>query len=185
VIVIVALILHRLPFSPLRHYQWVLLALGLTQSNLFYVPLIVAGWLLALGLRGRLPAPKEAGYFNLIQVVLVGWTLLALVVLFGSIQQGLLGMPDMYVMGNQSSSTVLNWYQDRTDGLFPQAWVLSAPLLAYRLVMLSWALWLAFALLRWLRWGWQNFSRDGLWIKPEKPAAEGAEQEKPADTDVS
>jgi len=37
--------------------------------------------------------------------------------------------------------------------------------MAYRLLMLAWALWLAFALLGWLRWGWQCFSRNGLWKK--------------------
>ena len=32
-------------------------------------------------------------------------------------------------------------------------------------------LWLAFALLRWLRWGWGVFARDGLWHKVEwRPA---------------
>ena len=29
--------------------------------------------------------------------------------------------------------------------------------------MLTWSLWLAFALLRWLTWGWQSFSTAGLW----------------------
>ena len=43
------------------------------------------------------------------------------------------------------------------------AWVLSVPLLVYRLLMLLWSLWLAFALLRWLKWGWQAYSTHGLW----------------------
>jgi hypothetical protein len=29
--------------------------------------------------------------------------------------------------------------------------------------MLAWALWLAAALVRWLRWGWTQFSRGELW----------------------
>jgi hypothetical protein len=29
--------------------------------------------------------------------------------------------------------------------------------------MLVWALWLAFALLKWLQWGWQSFSAGGYW----------------------
>jgi hypothetical protein len=173
VVVIAALILHRLPFTPLRHYQWLLLGLGLTQSPL-YVPLIVVGWLLALGLRGSQPMPHRWDRFNALQVLLVAWTLVALVLLFGAIQHGLLGRPDMYVMGNQSSATTLNWYQDRSAGPLPQAWVMSAPLLAYRLTMLAWALWLAFALLRWLRWGWHNFATDGLWRKREKASPEKA-----------
>jgi hypothetical protein len=36
-------------------------------------------------------------------------------------------------------------------------------LLVYRLAMLGWALWLALAVLRWLRWGWGAFSLGGLW----------------------
>lgn len=42
---------------------------------------------------------------------------------------------------------------------------LSAPATAWfhRGLMLAWALWLAFALLNWLRWGWTVFARDGLW----------------------
>lgn len=170
VILIVALILGALPFSPLRHYQWLLLGLGLSQTDLF-VPLIVAGWLLALGLRGRLPSTHKTDHFNAIQTLLALWTLVALVLLFGAIQQGLLGQPDMQVMGNQSSATVLNWYQDRTDGLYPQAWVLSVPLLVYRIAMLAWALWLAFALLKWLQWGWTNFAKDGLWRTGVKTAS--------------
>jgi hypothetical protein len=29
--------------------------------------------------------------------------------------------------------------------------------------MLAWALWLSFALLRWLPWAWRSFSNDGFW----------------------
>jgi hypothetical protein len=29
--------------------------------------------------------------------------------------------------------------------------------------MLAWALWLSFALLRWLPWGWRAFSASGIW----------------------
>ena len=71
------------------------------KVDILSVPLLVAGWLLALGLRRRLPMPADPGRFNLIQVGLALWTLLALLTLFCSIQQGLLGRPDMLVAGNQ------------------------------------------------------------------------------------
>jgi len=29
--------------------------------------------------------------------------------------------------------------------------------------MLAWSLWLALALLRWLKWGWTCFTTSGLW----------------------
>ena len=36
--------------------------------------------------------------------------------------------------------------------------------------MLVWALWLAAALIRWLRWGWINFSSGGLLKSDKAPA---------------
>jgi hypothetical protein len=80
-----------------------------------------------------------------------------------ALQQGLLGLPEMQIAGNGSTSTILRWYQDRSGPLLPQAWVVSVPILIYRGLMLAWALWLAFRLLGWLRWGWQGMSEPVLW----------------------
>jgi hypothetical protein len=74
----------------------------------------------------------------------------------------------MQIAGNGSHAGLLNWYQDRASPLLPQAWVLSVPLLVYRLLMLAWALWIAQALLRWLRWGWEAFGAGGYW-RPLRP----------------
>jgi hypothetical protein len=48
----------------------------------------------------------------------------------------------------------------------------SLPLWAYRTAMLAWSLWLAFRLLRWLRWCWDRYASGGLWkpFTPERPA---------------
>jgi len=59
----------------------------------------------------------------------------------------------MQIVGNGSDSSNLNWYQDRTSPQLPSASVISVPLLAYKALMLAWALWLAYALLKWLQWG--------------------------------
>ncbi|OGT90859.1 MAG: hypothetical protein A2286_13800, partial [Gammaproteobacteria bacterium RIFOXYA12_FULL_61_12] len=166
-VALAALVLARVPGTPLRHYQWFLLGLGLTQTDLL-VPVMVVGWLLALGYRGRTAPGGDATRFNVFQALLALWTLAALLALFGSVQQGLLGQPEMLVQGNQSTAYQLQWYQDRVGQFHPQAWVFSLPILAYRLAMLAWAMWLAFALLDWLRWGWQCFSNGGLWMKLEK-----------------
>ncbi|MCP4993987.1 MAG: hypothetical protein GY934_09420, partial [Gammaproteobacteria bacterium] len=80
-----------------------------------------------------------------------------------AVQQGLLGLPSMQVVGYGSSGHQLNWYQDRVGATYPQALILSVPLLIYRILMLLWALWLAFSLLKWLSWGWQAFARGCLW----------------------
>ncbi|MBY0407218.1 MAG: hypothetical protein K2Q01_05955, partial [Rickettsiales bacterium] len=103
------------------------------------------------------------------QILLGLWTLTALSTLFGGIRQGLLGSPDMRIAGNQSSAFVLQWYQDIATELLPQPGILSLPIFCYRLLMLLWALWLAFALLKWLGWGWKCFSAGGYWQRVRSP----------------
>lgn len=159
-----ALGLGRSRLTPLRTVQWFLLGIGLTQVPANSAVLIVA-WLLALGVRERLEPIERPWRHNLIQVGLVLLTLLALSLLFDAVSQGLLGYPSMQIAGNDSSAYRLNWYQDRAASVPAQAVAISVPLWVYRAVMLLWALWLAFALLGWLRWGWSVLSRDGLWRK--------------------
>jgi len=173
VVVLIAIGLGRIDFTPLRTWHWILLGVGLTQTSIGEAVIIV-GWLLALGGRARLKGDGNRVWFNFVQIMLGVLTLLALTTLFNAVKHGLLGLPEMQITGNGSSAWDLNWYQDRSDAALPQAWVLSAPMWAYRGLMLAWALWLAFALLRWLRWGWECFGQGGLWkAKPriEKTAA--------------
>jgi hypothetical protein len=87
--------------------------------------------------------------------------------LYSAVENGLLGIPDMQIAGNQSTSRMLNWTQDRIDGLMPAPWVISLPEWVFHILMLFWSLWLAFSLLRWLKWGWQCFSQGGAWKKSE------------------
>jgi len=75
----------------------------------------------------------------------------------------LLSTPDMHIVGNNSDRSTLRWFADRVGATPPQAWVLSLPLIVYRLAMLAWALWLAVALIRWSRWAWSCFTAGGLW----------------------
>jgi hypothetical protein len=90
-------------------------------------------------------------------------TAVALGGLFWSITNGLLGLPEMQIAGNDSYASNLHWYVDRSGEILPRPWVVSVPLYLYRLAMLAWALWLAQALLRWLKWGWECFTQGGLW----------------------
>jgi hypothetical protein len=167
VLFLTGVVLSRVPFSPLELHHWVLLGLGLTQVPLPAAAL-VAGWLLALGWRKS--APLEGPWaFNVFQIALVTWTVVALIALVASIHEGLLGAPDMQIAGNGSNERQLRWFQDRSDGALPTAFVLNAPLVAYRLSMLAWALWLAFSLLGWLRTGWSAFSEGGLWRAIPRP----------------
>ena len=167
---LVAFGLGRVPLTPLRAGHWFLLFLGLTQSSL-WIGSIIVGWFLLSGLRRRFSAEfVKSRLFQLGQLALVAWTAAALVGVFVAVERGLLGQPEMQVMGNGSHYLGLQWYQDRTPATLPTAWVLSIPLLVYRVLMLAWALWLAFSLVRWLRWGWECFSDGGYWRKIRIPA---------------
>jgi hypothetical protein len=162
VIALIAYGLGRLPWTPLGTGRWFLLGVGLSQSGI-WTGLVIVGWLLALGLRSRLAADTGRVRFNALQVALFLLTLVALAMLFQAVKQGLLGYPQMQIVGNESSAWDLRWYQDRSAAALPRAWIVSVPLWVYRGLMLAWALWLAFALLRWLRWGWECMNRGGLW----------------------
>lgn len=163
VIILVALCLGKVQLTPLSSLQWLLLSLGLSQIPVGMAAIVVA-WLLLLGLRKKRGHEiKQRTSFNLAQVFLILLSLAALATLFFAIQQGLLGHPDMQIGGNGSNGHTLHWYQDRVGAELPVAWVISVPLLVYRISMLLWALWLAMALLRWLRWGWDCFSSGGSW----------------------
>lgn len=103
--------------------------------------------------------------FDALQIGLALWTLVALVCLFAAVKAGLVGQPEMQIQGNQSYFMQLHWTQDRITESMPRPWVVSLPVWCFRLLMLAWSLWLALALLKWLKWGWQCFSKEGLWRK--------------------
>jgi hypothetical protein len=163
VALLLALGLGRVPLTPLGWGSWFLLFVGMTQIPIWASGIVVA-WLMLLGWRrANAELASSAGAFDALQLLIVGLTLLAGVTLIFAVQQGLLGYPDMQIRGNGSSSDLLRWYDDRSGDVLPTPWLVSVPLLVYRLVMLAWALWLARALVRWLRWGWDCFSEQGLW----------------------
>lgn len=68
----------------------------------------------------------------------------------------------MFISGNNSTRTLLRWYEARCDGALPQSQCFSISVWWYRLLMLLWALWLALSLIRWLAWGWRQFSAGAL-----------------------
>ena len=163
VIVVGAIVLGRVRAVPLRAWHWALLGLGLSQVQLPFAALVVA-WFFVLAYRGRTDMPTRALSFNAIQLGLALLTLVVIGAIVAAVQQGLLGSPNMLVTGNESSAYQFNWYQDRWGDGYPRARVVSVPLIVYRLLMLAWALWLAFASVSWLRWGWQQFARSGVYL---------------------
>jgi hypothetical protein len=170
-LVAVALGLGRLAASPLTSTQWVLLGLGLSVLPAF-AALVVAAFVFALAWRARRP-PGGAWSFDGLQLLLAGWALVSVAILYVAIQQGLLFRPDMQVAGGGSSDTVLRWYVDRVAGETPVTGVLSLPLWLYRVAMLLWALWLAASLVRGVGPAWRAFGEGGLWrrLTRARPAA--------------
>jgi hypothetical protein len=163
VVVLVALMLGRVRGTPLNTGSWILLGIGLTTVTPFSA-LLIAAWIFALYARGRSDGPADAARFDAMQVALVVLTVIAVSALFGAVSNGLLGNPQMQIAGNGSTHGLLNWYQDRIDSTLPKAWVVSLPVLAYRFLMLAWSMWMAFALIRWLKWGWGCFAHGRVWI---------------------
>ena len=159
--VLVGWLLGSIPLSPLKRWEWILLAIGLTQVHVA-AAMVVVVWLFALALRGRRTV-EPWGLFNLIQIALTLLTVASLGVLMAVVGRGLLGNPDMFIVGNGSSTYWLQWFQPSVEQALPAPLVVSVSVWFYRLLMLFWALWLASAVLRWLTDGWKHFSTNGLW----------------------
>jgi len=176
--------LSRSGRTPLRFHHWLLLGLGFSTFS-WVALLVVVAWLFALDARGRAQDLPRAGWFNLRQIALLLFTLIAGLTLIASMGQGLLGTPDMHVVGNGSGANSLHWFQDRIASVLPEATAYSVPMWVYKAAMLAWALWLASALVRWLRWGFACYSAGGYWRAGPKAGsvavtADGAVPEPPA-----
>jgi hypothetical protein len=180
VVIGVALVLSRIRPLPITTPDAVLLGFGMSLCNLPST-VLVAAWLLILLARQRYAERMQQlgnSSFQLIQTLLALLSIAALVALAASVPYGLLGEPDMQIVGNNSSAHEYHWFQDQAQKSLPGAFVVSLPMWSYRVVMLAWSLWLAFAVLRWVRWGWSAYSAGGIW-KSGKPAKESAPEFSP------
>ncbi len=160
---LMAVALGRVPKSPLRSLQWMLLMIGLTQVPL-WAAFTVIGWFFLLQWRGheRFQTLHWLGY-NASQVGLVALTATALGILLFAVSAGLLGNPKMFILGNGSTSTLLRWFQARSEGTsLPMCSCISVSIWWYRFAMLLWALWLAISVLGWLGSAWKSFASGGF-----------------------
>ncbi len=163
-----AWLLSRLSLSPLRWFEWMLLALGLTQVHIA-LSVVVLGWLFLLGWRGKIGVDSLKHWqLNTLQIILLLLTLGALVSMLLIVGEGLLGRPEMFIIGNGSYGANLIWFEPRVIESLPQPAAFSVTIWVYRLFMLLWALWLAIALIQWLRWGWDQFRHEHIWFKKEE-----------------
>jgi len=174
VIVIISAGLALSGLTPLGFLPLFLLGLGMSMSS-FQACFFVVAWLVAMKRRHKTmttvpPDTSKKKWFNLTQLGLAALTLAAAGSLVFAISHGLLGHPDMNITGNGSNAGLLRWYQDVTVTTLPVAWVISIPLLCYRLAMLAWALWISFGLIWVVKWAWHAFTTPVIWYPlPRKP----------------
>ncbi len=162
VFVIIAMLLGQTKRTPLTRWDWLLLGLGLSTFA-WPVLLIVILWLFAVDWRGRSSAEESRLRFNTTQVLLGLFSLVALGSLLASVPSGLLGSPDMQISGYESYGNHLAWFQDRAASTLPQGGTFSVSVWFYKAAILLWALWLSFALLKWLPWAWRCYTGHGFW----------------------
>ena len=166
-----SLILGKIKGTPLKTRDWLLLGLGVSTTSV-YIMLPVVLWIFALRFREQKGSTLMKWHRNLTQIGLVVLTFIALVTIVGAISAGLLGNPDMMIAGNNSYSHNLNWYSDRIIGAMAEPTVISVSIWFYRALMLLWAVWIAFSLIKWLKWSWKVFSQGDMWVKREKKKKE-------------
>jgi hypothetical protein len=166
VLILAAIILGRTGLAPLKTWHWLLLGLGFSTFAWPALGIVVL-WLLVSGARERWNGQATWWRFNLIQIAYAALTVVALTTIVTNLPGGLLGTPEMNVTGNGSYGNSLRWFVDRSDSVLPTASAWTVPLWVYKTLILGWALWLSFALLRWLPWVWRCFSSQGYW-RPRK-----------------
>jgi len=161
VFLVLAVAIGRSGRSPLKTHEWLLLGLGLSTFS-WWVLLLFAVWMFAMRWRDGWRSDSNLR-FNLVQIALGVLFVTTLIALVSAIPNGLLGHPDMRIAGPGSYGGTLAWFDDRIAGAMPDKSVISVSLWWYKLAMLVWALWLSFALVRWVPWAWRAYASGGIW----------------------
>jgi hypothetical protein len=166
ILLLMALLLGRISSIPVRTWEWLLLVIGLSQLPVA-AGLPILFWFLLLSWRGR-NTKVEWWKFDFAQLGTLLLTLGSLGVLYAAIHYNLLVDIDMQVRGANSSNGLLRWYVDHTGPELATPGIISVSDWVFKTAMLIWAFWLVSRLIKWARWGWGEFSRDGLWRNPPK-----------------
>ncbi|MGM0418880.1 MAG: hypothetical protein ACQEQS_09175 [Thermodesulfobacteriota bacterium] len=164
-VVIAALILSKLPSSPLKMHQWFLLSAGLSLVSPLEI-IIVFALFFIIEYRKKL-TPDNSAYFNLIQTGIILMIIISAVIVYNAVSKGLLGIPDMQISGNGSWHTQLNWFTDRTDGKLPQPFIITAPLILWKIVIFVWSLWTASFLINKAPYFAEALKSGGFWKKQD------------------
>ncbi len=174
---VIAFFLAKTRRTSLRFHHWVLLVIGFSTFSWIALALIIL-WLFIIDWRQRTSSLLDWSRiaFNSMQIGVALLSLIALICLMTVIPRGLLGTPDMGVVGYGSYGNQLSWFADQSTNTLPTTALISLPLWVYRTVMLLWALWLAQIVISWLRQGLSAWLQGGYWRakppkSPKKPAS--------------
>lgn len=140
--------------------------------------LIVVAFVIAMDFKRARQSELKNSAWNSYQFLLMSLGVLSSFILMSGVYAGLLGVPNMMVVGNGSNANMLNWYSDRSVqdasvGLSAHfaAGAVLAPIWVWRIVMLVWALWIAATVAKRIPKMWAVLTLGGFWRKSEKPAA--------------
>lgn len=178
VMLLLAFAVARSGFLPIKLHEAFLLGIGFSTVSWWSLVVFVAV-LAAFAARMRWPREGRFWLFNLTQLALAIAALVAASVLLVALNGGLLGYPDLHVTGHGSTATNLRWFADQTEGRLPDAsaWVL--PMWMYRALMLAWAFWMAWFLIRIGRFVFESWTAGGAWSKWSAPKAKAPAAEPP------
>lgn len=171
VMLLLAYALSRVARTSLKLYEWILLGVGFSTVSWFAL-FVFALWLYAIDWRKRLQPAGWYWKFDLIQLALLMLTLFAVIALFFALNTGLIGQPDLHVISRGYTANDLKWFDDLSDTLLPQGHAWTLPIWLYRTLMLAWALWMSWSLVRWGKLALAAFLHEGAWqpvFRPKPP----------------
>lgn len=183
----------REPFAP-SFAGWLAVLVPISALSPWSALALVA-FVCALAAKRRFMGSIQPRRWNGVQLGLMLLGLISAAILLSGVYQGLLGSPDMMVVGNGSSASSLSWYQDKAEMAGPtsgavSAWAVLAPMWAWRAGMLLWALWIASAVAKRLPAIWAVLNAGGLWRKsaalqaPAQRTDEGSGSEEAPEVDA-
>lgn len=167
-LLIFSIIISKSKVIDLSMISLVLLLFGTSQVGIDFVMLTLLWFfMIKYRLANTMHDFKTYNRFNAYQF---GFAILTIFVISGMISvvaKGLLLTPESFIAGYQSSFTSLFWYSQEYSAQ-NSPWLLSVPIWLYRVLMMAWAVWLAFNMLDWLKSCWTAFSNEGFWYKKIK-----------------
>ena len=173
--IFIALLLARVKFSPLSTVQWLILGLGLSLNN-WGILVLIALWFASITASQYRPKETKQTLFNLSQLFLYAFSVVAIISLLAVVPISLLSSPSMGIEGYQSYGNTLTWFADKAEGKLPSVTILSISMWFYKTIMLVWVIWLSTSILSWIKWTWKIIGIHGYW---QSSPAEKSKAEKP------